>query len=44
MKMGAHGAHHTCVMCSIAKTTGMIKKHPENCNCEEAQKAKNEDK
>jgi len=44
MKMGNHGPHDNCMMCSVAKATGMMKKHPENCNCEAAQKAKNEDR
>lgn len=42
MKMGNHGPHHTCMMCGVAKATGMMEKHPENCNCTEAQKEKEE--
>lgn len=34
----SHGPHHDCLMCSMAKTVGMIEKHPENCDCEEAKK------
>lgn len=30
----SHGPHHNCLMCSMAKSVGMMEKHPEDCNCE----------
>lgn len=35
-----HGPHDNCMMCRMAKTVGMIEKHPENCNCQIKQEQK----
>lgn len=29
-----HGPHHDCLMCGMAKTVGMMEKHPKDCDCE----------
>lgn len=39
MGHGSHhnGSHHNCTMCRMAKATGMMEKHSDNCNCQEKQ-------
>ncbi|MBI4097785.1 MAG: hypothetical protein HY426_01990 [Candidatus Levybacteria bacterium] len=39
-----HGSHHNCLMCGMAKTVGMMEKHPKDCDCEAHPKEKDEQK
>lgn len=40
----SHGPHHNCLMCTVAKTVGMMEKHPKGCDCETHPKKKDEQK
>ncbi len=40
--MMGHGSHHNCMMCKMAKTVGMMEKHPENCDCQNQKEEKEE--
>lgn len=38
----SHGPHHDCLMCGMAKTVGMMEKHPKDCKCGEVHPKKEE--
>lgn len=40
----AHGPHHDCLMCKMAKTVGMMEKHPRGCNCQSHPQKEDEQK
>lgn len=39
-----HGPHDNCMMCKMARTIGIMRKHPKNCACETHPKNKDEEK